>query len=84
MGIHVYGLTVELLADASRAARAVDDAVTLFDDLARIVVLVDQRGRVVVRPAGSAGRTTDLTIPARSGGDAGRGEPAAWGNGRAT
>jgi len=49
MGIHVYGLTVEMLADASRAARTVDRAVTLFDDLAHVVVLVDQRGRVVLR-----------------------------------
>jgi hypothetical protein len=49
MGIHVYGVTVGTLEDASRAARTVDHAVTLIDDLAHIVVLVDQRGRVVIR-----------------------------------
>jgi hypothetical protein len=50
MGIHVYGLSVGMLEDASRAARTVDHAVALIDDLAHLVVLVDQRGRVVIRP----------------------------------
>ena len=49
MGIHVYGVTVGTLQDASRAARTVDHAVTLVDDLAHMVVLVDQRGRIVIR-----------------------------------
>jgi hypothetical protein len=49
MGIHVYGVTVGTLADASRAARMVDQVVTLIDDLAHMVVLVDQRGRIVIR-----------------------------------
>jgi hypothetical protein len=49
MGIHVYGVTVATLEDVSRAARAVDHAVTLIDDSAHMVVLVDQRGRVVIR-----------------------------------
>ena len=43
MGIHVYGLSVGMLADASRAARTVDHAVALIDDFAHLVVLVDQR-----------------------------------------
>jgi hypothetical protein len=50
MGIHVYGLSVGMLADASKAARTADRAVALIDDLAHLVVLVDQRGRVVIRP----------------------------------
>ncbi len=50
MGIHVDGLTVRMLADASRAARTVDRAVALIDDAAHVVVLVDESGRIVVRP----------------------------------
>ncbi len=54
MSTHVYGLTLHLLADASRAARTVDHAVTLVDDASHVVVVIDQRGRVSVRPeAGS-------------------------------
>ena len=49
MSTHVYGLTVSLLADASRAARTVDHAVTLVDDSSRMIVVIDQRGRVSVR-----------------------------------
>jgi hypothetical protein len=49
MGIHVYGVTVGTLQDASRAARTVDHAVTLIDDFAHMVVLVDQRGHIVIR-----------------------------------
>src|SRR5688572_9630746 len=36
MSTHVYGLTVNLLADASRAARTVDHAVTLVDDASHV------------------------------------------------
>jgi hypothetical protein len=50
IGIHVSGLTVGMLADASRAARTVDRAVALIDDAAHVVVLVDESGRIVVRP----------------------------------
>jgi hypothetical protein len=49
MGTHVYGLTVEMLTNASAAARTVDHAVTLIDDAAHIIVMVHQSGRVVVR-----------------------------------
>jgi hypothetical protein len=49
MSTHVYGLTVNLLADASRAARTVDHAVTLVDDASHMIVVIDQRGRVSVR-----------------------------------
>jgi hypothetical protein len=51
MSTHVYGLTVAVLADASRAARTVDHAVTLVDDASRVIVVVDQRGSVTMRPA---------------------------------
>jgi hypothetical protein len=51
MSTHVHGLTVTVLADASRAARTVDHAVTLVDDASHVIVVVDQRGRVTVRPA---------------------------------
>jgi CBS-domain-containing membrane protein len=50
MSTHVFGLTVSTLADASRAARTVDHAVTLVDEASHVIVVVDQRGRVVVRP----------------------------------
>jgi hypothetical protein len=50
MSTHVYGLTVNLLADASLAARTVDHAVTLIDDVSHTVVVIDQRGRVSMRP----------------------------------
>jgi hypothetical protein len=50
MGVHIDGVTVRMLADAARAARAVDDTVTLIDDVAQMVIMVDQRGRVVVQP----------------------------------
>jgi hypothetical protein len=51
MSIHVFGLTVAALIDASRAARVVDHAVSLVDDSSHVIVIVDQRGRVAVRPA---------------------------------
>jgi hypothetical protein len=41
---------VATLADASRAARMVDRAVTLVDEASQIVVVVDPRGRVTMRP----------------------------------
>jgi hypothetical protein len=50
MSTHVYGLTVNMLADASRAARTVDQAVTLLDHATHTIVVIDQRGRVTVRP----------------------------------
>jgi len=50
MSTHVFGLTVATLADASRAARMVDHAVTLVDEASHVVVVVDQRGRVTMRP----------------------------------
>jgi hypothetical protein len=50
MSTHVFGLTVATLADASRAARTVDHAVTLVDEASHMVVVVDQRGRVIMRP----------------------------------
>jgi hypothetical protein len=51
MSTHVFGITVAVLADASRAARTVDHAVTLVDDASHVIVVVDQRGRVTMRPA---------------------------------
>jgi hypothetical protein len=51
MSTHIFGVTVALLADASRAARTVDHAVTLMDDASHVVLIVDQRGRVTIRPA---------------------------------
>jgi hypothetical protein len=50
MSTHVFGLTVATLADASHAARTVDHAVTLVDETSHMVVVVDQRGRVMMRP----------------------------------
>jgi hypothetical protein len=50
MSTHVFGLTVATLTDASRAARTVDRAVTLVDEASHVVVIVDQRGRVTMRP----------------------------------
>jgi hypothetical protein len=52
MSTHIFGLTVDTLADASRAARTVDHAVTLVDEAAHMIVVVDQRGRVMMRPDG--------------------------------
>jgi hypothetical protein len=42
-------LTVAALADASLAARTVDHVVTLVDDVSRVIVPVDQRGRITMR-----------------------------------
>jgi hypothetical protein len=50
MSTHVYGLTVSMLSDASRAARTVDQAVILRDHATHTIVVIDQRGRVTVRP----------------------------------
>jgi hypothetical protein len=50
MSTHVYGLTVSMLADASRAARTIDHAVTLVDEATRVIVVVDQHGHVTARP----------------------------------
>jgi hypothetical protein len=50
MSTHIYGLTVPALADASRAARTTDHAVTLVDEASHVIVVVDQRGRVTMRP----------------------------------
>jgi hypothetical protein len=50
MSTQVFGLTVATLADASRAARTVGHAVTLVDETSHMVVVVDQRGRVTMRP----------------------------------
>ena len=44
------GITVTTLADASSVARSIDHAVTLVDDLSDVMVVVDQRGRVTMRP----------------------------------
>jgi hypothetical protein len=44
MSTHVYGLTVSMLADASRAARTVDHAVTVFDDATHTIVRCEPRG----------------------------------------
>jgi hypothetical protein len=49
MSTHVYGLTVDLLTNASAAARTVDHAVTLVDHATHMIVVIDQRGRVTVR-----------------------------------
>jgi hypothetical protein len=51
MSTHIFGLTVAVLADASRAARTVDHVVTLVDDASHVIVVVDQRGRVTLRPS---------------------------------
>jgi hypothetical protein len=50
MSTHVFGITVTTLADASRMARSVDHAVTLVDEVSHVRVVVDQRGRVTMRP----------------------------------
>jgi hypothetical protein len=50
MSTHIYGLTVAALADASAAARTVDHAVTLVDEASHVIVIVDPRGRVTMRP----------------------------------
>jgi hypothetical protein len=50
MSTHVYGLTVSLLEDAMYASRTVDHAVVLVDEASHTVVVIDQRGRVTVRP----------------------------------
>jgi hypothetical protein len=50
MSTHVFGITVTTLADASRTARSIDHAVTLVDELSHVMVVVDQRGRVTMRP----------------------------------
>jgi hypothetical protein len=50
MSTHVFGLTIAMLADASHAARTVDRAVTLVDEASHVVVVVDKRGRVIMRP----------------------------------
>ncbi len=50
MSTHVSGITVTTLADASSMARSIDHAVTLVDDLSHVMVVVDQRGRVTMRP----------------------------------
>jgi hypothetical protein len=50
MGVHVFGLTIGMLADAAQAARIADRSVLLIDDVAHVVVLIDQHGRLVVRP----------------------------------
>lgn len=59
MSTHIFGLTVAALADASRAARTVDHAVTLVDDASHVIVVVDQRGRVTMRMARRSGGTSD-------------------------
>jgi hypothetical protein len=51
MSTHIFGLTVAMLADVSRAARTVDHAVTLVDHASHVIVVVDQQGRVTMRPA---------------------------------
>jgi hypothetical protein len=51
MSIHVFGLTVTALVDASRAARVVDHPISFVDDTSRVMVIVDQSGRVALRPA---------------------------------
>lgn len=53
MSTHIYGLTVTALADASLAARTIDHAVTLVDEATHMIVVVDQQGRVRMRPDGS-------------------------------
>jgi hypothetical protein len=50
MSTHIYGLTVTALTDASLAARTVDHAVTLVDEATHMIVVVDPRGRVRMRP----------------------------------
>jgi hypothetical protein len=50
MGVHVLGLTIGMLADAAQAARTADRSVLLIDDVAQVVVVIDQHGRLLVRP----------------------------------
>jgi hypothetical protein len=47
---HVYGLRVTDLQTAWLRATTTDHAVSLVDDCSHTIVMVDQRGRVVVRP----------------------------------
>lgn len=51
MSTHVAGLDIATLTEASHMARTVDHAITLVDDVAHIIVVVDQRGCVTMRPA---------------------------------
>ncbi|HLM29205.1 MAG TPA: hypothetical protein VK360_04715 [Acidimicrobiales bacterium] len=55
MSRHVDRLTVADLADASFTARTIDRPVTLVDDASQTIVVVDQRGRVIVRPGERTG-----------------------------
>jgi hypothetical protein len=62
MSTHIFGLTVATLSDACRAARTIDRAVTLVDEASHVVVTIDQRGRLTVRPeniARAAGRSQE-------------------------
>jgi hypothetical protein len=49
MGVHVFGLTIGMLTDAAQAARTADRSVLLIDDVAQVVVVIDQHGRLLVR-----------------------------------
>lgn len=51
MSTHIFGLTIAALVHASHAARKVDHAVTLVDHASHVIVVVDPRGRVIVRAA---------------------------------
>ena len=50
MSTHIHGLTMTALTDASLRARTVDHAVTIVDDASHLIVVVDPRGRVRIRP----------------------------------
>ena len=50
MSIHIYGLTMTALTDATLTARTVDHAITIVDDASHLIVVVDPRGRVRIRP----------------------------------
>jgi hypothetical protein len=49
MTTHIFGLTIAVLDAAARAARAVDHPVTLIDDATHMIVVIDKRGRVMMR-----------------------------------
>ena len=50
MSTHIDGLTMTALTDASLTARSVDHAITLVDDASHLIVVVDPRGQVRIRP----------------------------------
>lgn len=49
MTAHFNGLPASAITEAAYAARTVDHAITLVDDAAHVVVVVDPHGHVIAR-----------------------------------